>query len=219
MDQSWDIDSLPWTAFAAPGKKRYYFDVLERLDTQLMKAIAPLISQIPGKVLQAAATSFLYLFLMIGSKYSPGAIYTLRSTIPIGAGLGSSASIAVCLSAALQIQSGTLTMPFRGMLPRETQLQLKRVNNWAFVGELCIHGNPSGVDNTVATGGKAVFFQRSDYSQPPEVTHLNKYCSFASIRIHSPLTLPAVSRNYRCCWSTRNSPAGPPNKSPTSETS
>ena len=219
LDQSWDIDSLPWTAFAAPGKKRYYFDVLERLDTQLMKAIAPLISQIPGKVLQAAATSFLYLFLMIGSKYSPGAIYTLRSTIPIGAGLGSSASIAVCLSAALQIQSGTLTMPFRGMLPRETQLQLKRVNNWAFVGELCIHGNPSGVDNTVATGGKAVFFQRSDYSQPPEVTHLNKYCSFASIRIHSPLTLPAVSRNYRCCWSTRNSPAGPPNKSPTSETS
>jgi mevalonate kinase len=112
---------------------------------------------------------------MIGSQYSPAAIYTMRSTIPIGAGLGSSASIAVCLSAALQIQSGTLTMPFKGMMPHETQLQLKRVNNWAFVGEMCIHGNPSGVDNTVATGGKAVFFKRNDYSQPPDVTHLKEY--------------------------------------------
>lgn len=175
LDHSWDIDALPWDAFSAPGKKRYYFDALERLDPQLMKALKPLITNIPGKVLQAAATSFLYLFLMIGNKYSPGATYTLRSTIPIGAGLGSSASIAVCLSAALQIQSGTLTMPFRGMMPQETQLQLKRINNWAFVGEMCIHGNPSGVDNTVATGGKAVLFKRDDYSAPPDVTHLKDF--------------------------------------------
>ena len=139
-----------------------------------MNAVKPLVASIPGKVLQSAATSFLYLFLMIGSRYTSAAIYTLRSTIPIGAGLGSSASIAVCLSAALQLQSGTLAKPFKGMMPHETQLQLKRVNNWAFVGEMCIHGNPSGVDNTVATGGKAVFFKRNDYSQPPDVTHLNE---------------------------------------------
>ncbi|KAF8247439.1 mevalonate kinase [Wilcoxina mikolae CBS 423.85] len=175
LDHSWEIESLPWSAFSAPGKKRYYFDSLERLDLQLMKAIKPFVDIIPGKVLQAAATSFLFLFLMIGSEHSPGAIYTMRSTIPIGAGLGSSASIAVCLSAALQIQSGTLAMPFKGMMPHETQLQLKRVNNWAFVGEMCIHGNPSGVDNTVATGGKAVFFKRDDYSQPPDVTHLKDF--------------------------------------------
>ncbi|KAK3076848.1 hypothetical protein LTS18_011829 [Coniosporium uncinatum] len=40
---------------------------------------------------------------------------------------------------------------------------------------MCIHGNPSGVDNTVASGGKAVLFQRSDYSRPPSVTRLNKF--------------------------------------------
>lgn len=175
LDCSWNIDSLPWSLFSAPGKKCYYFDSLERLDPQLLNATKALVEHVPGKVLQAAATSFLYLFLMIGSQYSPAAIYTMRSTIPIGAGLGSSASIAVCLSAALQIQSGTLTMPFKGMMPHETQLQLKRVNNWAFVGEMCIHGNPSGVDNTVATGGKAVFFKRNDYSQPPDVTHLKDF--------------------------------------------
>ncbi|KAI5818574.1 ribosomal protein S5 domain 2-type protein [Pyronema omphalodes] len=172
LDHSWEIDALPWKAFTAPGKKRYYFDSLERLDPMLMKALKPFIDAIPGKVLQAAATSFLFLFMMIGNQHSPAAIYTMRSTIPIGAGLGSSASIAVCLSAALQLQGGTLAKPFKGMMPHETQLQLKRINNWAFVGEMCIHGNPSGVDNTVATGGKAVFFKRDDYSQPPEVTHL-----------------------------------------------
>jgi len=95
--------------------------------------------------------------------------------LPIGAGLGSSASIAVCLSAALQLQNGTLAMPFDGMLPHETQLQLQRVNNWAFAGEMCLHGNPSGVDNTVSTGGKAVLFKRTDYSEPPEVTHLQSF--------------------------------------------
>jgi mevalonate kinase len=35
---------------------------------------------------------------------------------------------------------------------------------------MCIHGNPSGVDNTVASGGKAVLFQRTDYESPPTVT-------------------------------------------------
>jgi len=37
---------------------------------------------------------------------------------------------------------------------------------------MCIHGNPSGVDNTVATQGKAVVFQRTDYSKPPTVRPL-----------------------------------------------
>lgn len=178
LDHSWDIELLPWDMFSAPGKKKYYFDTVERLDNQLMNEIKPLIADIPGKVLQTSAAAFLYLYLMLGSKHAPASIYTLRSTIPIGAGLGSSASISVCLSTALQLQMGTLTTPFNGMTSNETQLQLKRINNWAFVGEMCIHGNPSGVDNTVATGGKAVLFKRMDYSLPPQVTHISKSVIF-----------------------------------------
>ncbi|KAH0605086.1 uncharacterized protein H6S33_005068 [Morchella sextelata] len=156
LDHSWDIELLPWDTFSAPGKKKYYFDTVERLDNQLMNEIKPLVADIPG-------------------KHAPASIYTLKSTIPIGAGLGSSASISVCLSTALQLQMGTLTTPFNGMMSNETQLQLKRINNWAFVGEMCIHGNPSGVDNTVATGGKAVLFKRTDYSLPPQVTHMSNF--------------------------------------------
>ncbi|KAK3712587.1 Mevalonate kinase [Vermiconidia calcicola] len=109
------------------------------------------------KIHQAAASAFLYLFLSLGSESSPPCIYALRSTIPIGQGLGSSASISVYQQS------------------REAEEQLERINRWAFVGELLIHGNPSGVDNTVATNGHAVLFQRKDYSKPPSVTILRDF--------------------------------------------
>ena len=174
FDHSWNINDLPWSIFNSPEHKKYYFDEVRNLDIDLVEAVKPFVSSIKGKVLQNAAACFLYLYLSIGSQHSP-AVYSLRSTIPIGAGLGSSASISVCLSAALQLQHGTLTTPFEGMLESETLLQQKRINNWAFVGEMCIHGNPSGVDNTVAVQGKAVMFKRRDYSLPPIVTRVNKY--------------------------------------------
>lgn len=124
------------------------------------------------KVHQNSASAFLYIFLSLGSQSFPGCLYTLRSTIPIGAGLGSSASISVCLSAALLLQIRTLSGPHPDQPSDEARLQVERINRWAFVGEMCIHGNPSGVDNTVATQGKAVVFQRSDYTKPPVVTPL-----------------------------------------------
>lgn len=54
-------------------------------------------------------------------------------------------------------------------------MQIERINRWTFVGELCIHGNPSGLDNTVSSGGSAVLFQRSSYSKPPTVTVSPKF--------------------------------------------
>ena len=124
------------------------------------------------KVHQASASAFLYIFLSLGSQTFPGCLYTLRSTIPIAAGLGSSASIAVCLAAALLLQIRTLSGPHPDQPAEEARLQVERINRWAFVGEMCIHGNPSGVDNTVATQGKAVVFQRPDYTKPPNVKPL-----------------------------------------------
>lgn len=124
------------------------------------------------KVHQSSASAFLYLFLSLGSPAFSGSLYTLRSTIPIGAGLGSSASITVCLAASLLLQIRTLSGPHPDQPAEEARLQIERINRWAFVGEMCIHGNPSGVDNTVSTQGKAVVFQRSDYAKPPRVKPL-----------------------------------------------
>lgn len=182
MEHCWNIDHLPWSAFSHPSKKKYYYDLVDKLDPELVEAmqphlvdVSPKASPMDKKLHQNAASAFLYLFLSLGSKSFSGCIYTLRSTIPIGAGLGSSASICVCLSSAILLQLRTLSGPHPDQPADEAELQIERINRWAFVGELCIHGNPSGVDNTVATGGKAVVFKRGDYRSPPTVTPVRDF--------------------------------------------
>ncbi|KAI4155287.1 MAG: hypothetical protein LQ340_001094 [Diploschistes diacapsis] len=182
LDHTWHMDSLPWETFKHPDKKKLYFDMVSSLDPDLVQAMQPHITPISRnlpletrKIHQAAAFSFLYLFLSLGSETNPGCIYTLRSTLPIGAGLGSSASVSVCTSAALLLQIRALSGPQPDQPIEESRLQIERINRWAFVGELCIHGNPSGVDNTVASGGKAVIFRRADHGQPPSVKLLRQF--------------------------------------------
>jgi mevalonate kinase len=179
LSHTWNIDDLPWGEFSRPGKKKYYYELVTELDPELLAAMKPHLRDVSlgmpddvRKVHQNSATAFLYLLLSLGSQSFPGCLYTLRSTIPIGAGLGSSASICVCLAAALLLQIRTLSGPHPDQPADEARLQIERINRWAFVGEMCIHGNPSGVDNTVATQGKAVVFQRTDYSKPPKVKPL-----------------------------------------------
>lgn len=176
LDHTWNINELPWKAFSHPTKKKRYYDMVTSLDEELVEAMQPHIANVSPdakpearKVHMSAASSFLYLFLSLGSESSPACVYALRSAIPIAAGLGSSASISVCISAALLVQSRALSGPHPDQMTHEAEEQLERINRWAFVGELAIHGTPSGVDNTVATNGRAVLFQRKDYSKPPMV--------------------------------------------------
>ncbi|KAJ5190030.1 hypothetical protein N7491_007929 [Penicillium cf. griseofulvum] len=158
LNHTWNIDLLPWKA-VQPHAAAVTTDKPDNV----------------RKVHQNSATQFLYLFLSLASPDSHSAIYTLRSTIPIGAGLGSSASVSVCLSTALLLQARILAGPHPDQPPWEAEVQIERINRWAFVGELCIHGNPSGLDNTVSSGGKAVLFRRSNYSKPPTVTAIPKF--------------------------------------------
>ena len=179
LDHTWNIDELPWAVFSQPSKKKTYYDRVTSLDQELLDALDPHVRAVspdfPEKqriIHQNSALAFLYLFLSIGSPQSASCTYTLRSTIPIGGGLGSSASVAVCLACALLVQIRALSGPHPDQPSSESALQIERINRWAFVGELCIHGNPSGVDNTVSSGGKAVLFQRKDYNKPPLVKRL-----------------------------------------------
>lgn len=182
LKHTWDIDTLPWDVFHHPDKKKFYYSLVTSLDDELVQALEPHLEHVSEGIPEEqrkthvrSASAFLYLFLSLGSPQSPGAIYTLRSTIPTGAGLGSSASVCVCLSSALLLQIRTLAGPHPDQPPDEAETQIERINRWAFVGELCIHGNPSGVDNTVSAGGKAVFFKRTDYEKPPTVIPLPNF--------------------------------------------
>lgn len=176
---TWNIDDLPWDVFQQPSKKKSYYARVTELDADLVAALQPYVAAVSPnlpdevrKVQCSSVSAFLYLFLSLALPSFPGCLYTLRSTIPISAGLGSSASVSVCLSTALLVQLRALSGPHPDQPSEEARLQMERINQWAFVAEMCIHGNPSGVDNTVATQGKAVVFQRHDNSNPPSVRPL-----------------------------------------------
>lgn len=95
--------------------------------------------------------------------------------LPIGAGLGSSASFSVSMSAALlrlrQLMFGDI-FPV-GFPPEEIagdgsaegwappNVVLNMLNGWAYAAEVVIHGEPSGLDNTTSCFGGAVRLNRS----------------------------------------------------------
>lgn len=179
LDHSWKIETLPWNA-SSVGKKSSK-SIVDALDKELLEAVMPHaeavskpLPETTRKIHVRSATAFLYLFLSLASPRFSGSTYTLRSTIPNGAGLGSSASVCVCLSAALLLQTGRVTRPSDNSILTDAAAQVECVNHWAFKGELCLHGSPSGVDNTVSARGRAVLYQK-DPSGLPLVTSLASF--------------------------------------------
>jgi len=150
LNHSWPISDLPLLPSPSPTAP-------SALNVDLVKSLQPLLEPFAHREFQhVAAFAFLYLYTSL-SPARPGqnTTFLLRSAIPIGSGLGSSASISVCLATALLKLGGYIPCPEdagRGVL--------KTINEWAYLGEKCIHGNPSGVDNTVATFGGGVVFRK-----------------------------------------------------------
>ncbi|MFQ6005594.1 MAG: hydroxymethylglutaryl-CoA reductase, degradative [Woeseia sp.] len=77
--------------------------------------------------------------------------------LPRAMGLGASAAVAVAIIRALDAHFSL-------------DLSDSEVNELALEGEKLAHGNPSGVDNAIATHGRMMLFKRGN---PPEVTPLS----------------------------------------------
>lgn len=132
------------------------------MPTELKARLDQLI-ELEGETSQSQATlAFLYLLVIMDSKCKQplehGFTLCVRSFLPVGAGLGSSASYSVALSTALLILIGEIPTDFNQHQNRESYLE--KINAYAFKAEEVIHGNPSGVDNAVATYGGAKTFMR-----------------------------------------------------------
>ncbi len=89
------------------------------------------------------------LFSFLGLRQLPTCRVTITSELPIAAGLGSSAAIAIAL---LRAMSAFLGHPLK---PQE-------LNTLAFQSEQAVHGRPSGIDNTVITYEKPIYYQRGE---------------------------------------------------------
>lgn len=89
------------------------------------------------------------LFSFLGLRRLPTCRIVITSELPIAAGLGSSAAIAISL---LRAMSAFLGHPLK---PQE-------LNTLAFQSEQAVHGRPSGIDNTVITYEKPIYYQRGE---------------------------------------------------------
>lgn len=145
------------------------------LPPDIVEAVAAVLARDPktagmDAVQFSAAQTFLTLFLFLGLGVFPTpCTFTVRSTLPVGAGLGSSASFNVCLSAAMlhqRVRRDTRAAHL-GDVSVASESLLQAIIEWSLLGEMCVHGTPSGVDNAVATLGNAVVFRKQMEQRTP----------------------------------------------------
>jgi mevalonate kinase len=95
-------------------------------------------------------------------SHIPACEVLITSTLPVASGMGSSASLSVSLIRALSEFIGH-------------PLQTEQINRLAFEAEKFHHVNPSGVDNTVITYQRPLYYIRGN---TPEFLHVKKTCYF-----------------------------------------
>ncbi|RDX57495.1 cystathionine beta-lyase [Lentinus brumalis] len=201
----WDIDELPWDAVVPIPNGEVHPDTLDQRVVDAIKSRAlPSEDKMPPKT-HAAAIAFLYLYMMMTSHGSrPSFHFVCRSSLPIGAGLGSSASFSVCIATALLILHGRIELPTvpppsreaigsdpghvhvshggRRAIPPDIA---EETNRWAFVAEKVLHGNPSGVDNSVAVFGGALAYVRPGFGKRSGMDQIQGFKSLRFLLIDS----------------------------------
>ena len=83
-----------------------------------------------------------------------GVSVKIQSNLPIGGGLGSSASYSAALVSGLLYYYKHIQSDPKNMSSDDCAL----INDWAFISETIIHGNPSGIDNSICVFGGAKMY-------------------------------------------------------------
>ncbi|KAH9989027.1 cystathionine beta-lyase [Russula vinacea] len=212
FSHEWILDDLPWDAVTSVGVGDPHPDALDQplVDAIQQRGLPHNIDQ--NAQAKAAAVAFLYLYMVMthgGERPSFG--FAVRSTLPVGAGLGSSASFSTCAATALLLLHQRISLPplpepsrtpdehdpghvhvshgGRRALPRQVA---EEVNHWAFVAEKILHGNPSGVDNSVAVYGGALAYTRPGFGRKSGMEGIQGFKSFRFL-----LTDSRVSRDTK----------------------
>ncbi|EIN03696.1 cystathionine beta-lyase [Punctularia strigosozonata HHB-11173 SS5] len=208
----WDVESLPWDAVTPVPNGEAHPDVLDAklIDAITERALSEELRN-HAKARQAAIT-FLYLYMILAQgSVRPTYHFTARATLPVGAGLGSSASFSVCCATSLLLLHERISLPRpaaptsdgqdglpghvhishqgRRAIPPDTA---EEVNRWAFVAEKILHGNPSGVDNSVAVYGGALAYTRAGFGRKSGMEPIQGFKSMKFL-----LTDTTVSRDTK----------------------
>lgn len=182
LQRSWKKLDIPWAEIHHHVK---YVDGKPQPTPEIVPEIVELLlgclNDIDSRLHYVACHCFLYLYTQLSNDSLPGLTFTIRSTLPIGAGLGSSAATAVCLASAFAILGQHVLeagLKVNEKNVSKTHEDAEFIDRWSLMGEMCFHGNPSGIDNAVATHGGAVMFQRmKDPAVPSVRTNMRNFPS------------------------------------------
>lgn len=132
------------------GKPAVLVATSKRLYIEIKSQISNLKSQNGISKLKEKDDYLSKIIQLVEKKYKTeikNCVIAINSDIPIGAGMGSSAALAVATTGALREWLGKPWNP-------------TEINELAFEAEKIQHGNPSGGDNTVASFGGILWFRK-----------------------------------------------------------
>jgi mevalonate kinase len=123
-----------------------------------------LVSLRPDAYIDKPLESIQLMILLTDMQWTDLSHYKVNVTseLPLGAGLGSSASFSTCLA------SFFLTIARRMQLDDQQQFtltDLELINSHAFQIERIFHGKPSGIDNSIATHGRFLVFEKGSIGE------------------------------------------------------
>lgn len=153
---------------------------------------------------QLAVVAFLYIYscIFIHKSKPPSISVEMKSEIPVGAGLGSSAAFSVSLSSALLQLAGVVSSKkISDKLATWSSDDLTIINKYAFLAEKMIHGQPSGIDNSISTFGGALRFQQG------KITHLKSIPTLSVMLVNTqvPRSTKTLIANFRQRYNTYTS--------------
>ena len=181
----WNTNEIPWDELQKVlPRKNDLPAATDELVPEILHLAADLLRGCLLDLHYTACRCFLYLYFNLCNRNVQGHHFCIRLTLPIGAGLGLLASTAVCLALALAVLGGHVTRPTidnNDTLAGHELSAASFIDAWSFMGEKCFHGNPSGIDNAVATHGGAVLYQRMEDPATPSIR--TSIRGFAALRL------------------------------------
>jgi len=148
-------------------------DYYDQVDHEYLDRIHDFLKTDKNNLRMASVICFLYLYSVIMDDVGviPMEI-VVESEIPIGAGLGSSAALSVCLASGLtgvlhQLNKSDVDCPISresNIFHSKSSTVNRIVCQYAFLSEKILHGNPSGIDNSISTYGGIRSFKKGELS-------------------------------------------------------
>lgn len=172
----WNKNEIPWKEISEVLKvENGVPQVTDDLIPEVTGLLSPVLEDLESTLHYTACHCFLYMYTNLCKQQTPSMKFCVRSTLPIGAGLGSSALTAVCLASALSLLGGHIAQPTFALKDKfgKDRKEADFIDTWSLMGEKCFHGNPSGIDNAVATHGGAVMYQRNTSTPSVKTTIRN----------------------------------------------